>query len=199
MTQPEQSEPANGSPLRSRAQCSGTPEKGSERSPFVVVASGRFNKPLVPPLPGLESFACPRGVLHSFEYKDPESFRGKRVLAVDCAITALEIASDFAMFGGLCTFSTFCRQRYVVQKLVAGVPNDALAFTRFAALNAEVTPTRILGKAVQGDIPRFGSPERFGAFSLDAISKVWSWKSFSSAIKLFYPETARLTSRGERP
>jgi hypothetical protein len=42
---------------------------------------------------------------------------------------------------------------------------------------------------LQGDIPKFGSPERFGAFSLNAISKVWSWKSFSSAIKLFYPET----------
>jgi hypothetical protein len=28
---------------------------------------------------------------------------------------------------------------------------------------------------LQGDIPKFGSPERFGAFSLDAIAKVWSW------------------------
>ena len=140
-------------------------KKGSERFPYVVVASGRFNKPLVPPLPGLESFSGPPGVLHSFEYKDPESFRGKRVLVVGCAISALEIASDLAMLGALRTVSTFRRQRYVVQKLVAGVPSDALAFTRFAALNAEVTPKEILGKATQDYILRvFGSPEQFGAF-----------------------------------
>ena len=105
-------------------------------------------------------------MLHSFEYKDPDSFRGKRVLVVGCAISALEIASDLAMLGALRTVSTFRRQRYVVQKLVAGVPSDALAFTRFAALNAEVTPKEILGKKMQDYILRvFGSPEQFGAFS----------------------------------
>jgi len=141
-------------------------EKRSEIFPYVVVASGRFNKPLVPSLPGLESFSGSRGVLHSFEYKDPDSFRGKRVLVVGCAISALEIASDLAMVGALRTVSTFRRQRYVVQKLVAGVPSDALAFTRFAALNAEVTPKEVLGKKMQDYILRvFGSPERFGALS----------------------------------
>ena len=35
-------------------------------------------------------------MLHSFGYKDPESFRGKRVLVIGCAISALEIASDLA-------------------------------------------------------------------------------------------------------
>ena len=82
-------------------------EKGSEKFLYVVVASGRFNKPLVPTLPGLESFSGSRGLLHSFEYKDPESFRGKRVLVVGCAISALEIASDLAMLGALRVVSTF--------------------------------------------------------------------------------------------
>jgi dimethylaniline monooxygenase (N-oxide forming) len=137
----------------------------SERFPYVVVASGRFNKPQLPMLPGLEFFSGSRGVLHSFEYKDPERFRGKRVLVVGCAISALEIASDLAMLGAVRTVSTFRRQRYVMQKLVAGVPSDALAFTRFAALKAEVTPKEILGKTMQDYILRvFGSPEQFGAF-----------------------------------
>jgi len=141
-------------------------EKRTERFPYVVVASGRFNKPRVPPLSGLESFSGSLGVLHSFEYKNPDNFRGKRVLVVGCAISALEIASDLAMLGALRTVSTFRRQRYVVQKLVAGVPSDALTLTRFAALNAEVTPKEILGKTMQDYILRvFGSPEQFGAFS----------------------------------
>jgi thioredoxin reductase len=141
-------------------------ERRSERFPYVVVASGRFNMPQLPTLPGLESFSGPRGVLHSFAYKDPECFRGKRVLVVGCAISALEIASDLAMLGALRTVSSFRRQRYVVQKLVAGVPSDALAYTRFAALKAEVTPPEILGQTMQDYILRvFGSPEQFGAFS----------------------------------
>src|SRR6266446_3254246 len=140
-------------------------EKRAETFPYVVVASGRFTKPMIPPLPGLESFCGPGGVLHSFQYKHPESFRGKRVLVVGCAISALEIASDLAMLGAARVVSSFRRQRYVVQKLVAGVPSDVLAFTRFAALNAEVTPRELLGEKMQDYILRvFGNPEQFGAF-----------------------------------
>ena len=131
---------------------------------YVIVASGRFNKPLIPSLPGLDSFCGQGGVLHSFRYKDPEGFRGKRVLVVGCAISALEIASDLAMLGASRVVSTFRRQRYVVQKLVAGVPSDALTRTRFAALNAEVTPRELLCEKFQDWIlGAFGSPEQFGA------------------------------------
>jgi dimethylaniline monooxygenase (N-oxide forming) len=133
--------------------------------PYVVVASGLFNKPSIPRVPGLESFSGSGGVIHSFHYKEPASFRGKRVLVAGCAISALEVASDLAMLGAKRVVSTFRRQRYVIQKLVAGVPSDALAFTRFAALNGEVTPPEIIGKTTQEYVLRvFGSPEQFGAF-----------------------------------
>ena len=141
-----------------------TKEK-SEIFPYVVVASGRFNKPVIPPLPGLDSFSGEFGVLHSFGYKNPESFRGKRVLVIGCAISALEIASDLAMLGASRVVSTYRCQRYVMQKLVAGVPSDVLASSRFAALNAEVAPRELLGKKMQDYILRvFGNPEQFGAF-----------------------------------
>jgi dimethylaniline monooxygenase (N-oxide forming) len=143
---------------------SGAEEK-SEIFPYVVVASGRFNKPLIPPLPGLDRFCGQCGVLHSFGYKDPERFRGKRVLVIGCAISALEIASDLAMLGALRVVSTYRRPRYVTEKLVAGIPSDVLAFNRFAALNAEVNPRELLGEKMQDYILRvFGNPERFGAF-----------------------------------
>ena len=139
-------------------------QKRSELFQYVVVASGRFNKPLIPPLPGLDSFCGQGDVLHSFQYKDPQGFRGKRVLVVGCAISALEIASDLAMLGASRVVSTFRRQRYVMQKLVAGVPSDALTNTRFAALNAEVTPRELVCEKIQDWILRaFGSPEQFGA------------------------------------
>jgi len=103
-------------------------------------------------------------VSHKKTKTDAASFRGKRVLVAGCANSALEIASDLAMLGAARVVSTFRRQRYVVQKLVAGVPSDAIAFTRFAALTGEVTPTEILGKTTQEYVLRvFGSPEQFGA------------------------------------
>jgi dimethylaniline monooxygenase (N-oxide forming) len=139
-------------------------EPKTEIFPYVVVASGRFNKPFIPSLPGLESFAGSQGVIHGFQYKNPASFRGKRVLIAGCANSALEIASDLAMLGASRVVSTFRRQRYIVQKLIAGVPSDAIAFTRFAALTGEVTPTEVAGKKMQEYVLRvFGSPDQFGA------------------------------------
>jgi hypothetical protein len=68
------------------------------------------------------------------------------------------------MLGASRVVSTFRRQRYVVQKLIAGVPSDAIAFTRFAALTGEVTPAEIVGKKMQEYVLRvFGSPDQFGA------------------------------------
>jgi dimethylaniline monooxygenase (N-oxide forming) len=115
-------------------------EPRTESFRYVVVASGRFNKPFIPQLPGLESFSGSGQVIHGIHYKDPASFRGKRVLVAGCANSALEIASDLAMLGAARVISTFRRHRYIVQKLVAGIPSDALAFTRFAALTGELRP-----------------------------------------------------------
>jgi dimethylaniline monooxygenase (N-oxide forming) len=141
-----------------------TKEK-SEIFPYVVVASGRFNKPVTPPLPGLDSFAVSLACSTVLDIRIRRAFRGKRVLVIGCAISALEIASDLAMLGASRVVSTYRCQRYVMQKLVAGVPSDVLAFSRFAALNAEVAPRELLGKKMQDYILRvFGHPEQFGAF-----------------------------------
>jgi dimethylaniline monooxygenase (N-oxide forming) len=140
-------------------------EPRTEAFGYVVVASGRFNKPFTPLLPGLESFSGSGQIIHGFHYKDPTGFRGKRVLVIGCANSALEIASDLAMLGAGRVISTFRRQRYIVPKLVGGIPSDALAFTRFGALSGEVTPTEIEGQKMQEDVLRmFGSPAQFGAF-----------------------------------
>jgi dimethylaniline monooxygenase (N-oxide forming) len=132
--------------------------------PYVVVASGRFNKPMVPPVPGLDLLFGSDDVIHSFRYKDPGSFRGKRVLVIGGGNGALEIASDLAMLGAARVVSTFRHQRYILLKLVAGIPNDTLS-TRFTSLNAEVASKKTLGKDMTDYVLRvFGSPEQFGAF-----------------------------------
>src|SRR5690606_25004348 len=65
----------------------------------VVVASGRFNKPRFPDVSGLDPMRDRDRVSHTFHYRSPEAFRGKRVLVAGGSISALEIASELAMRG----------------------------------------------------------------------------------------------------
>jgi dimethylaniline monooxygenase (N-oxide forming) len=139
-------------------------EERFERFKRVVVASGRYNKPILPDVPGLQSFTGSGGVNHAFAYKHPEPFRGLRVLVAGCSISSLEIASDLATSGAERVAVTNRRQRYVLPKLIAGVPTDHLAFTRFAALAGESFPLDAVAAAMKEFVlGAAGNPEQFGA------------------------------------
>jgi len=130
----------------------------------VVVASGRYHKPMIPSVEGLDSFSGAGGVSHTFAYKYPDRYRGMRVVVAGCSISALEIASDLAMLGAARVTVTNRRQRYVLHKLLAGVPTEHMAFTRFAALAAECMPMEIVAAGLKDLVTRTsGSPEQFGA------------------------------------
>jgi dimethylaniline monooxygenase (N-oxide forming) len=130
----------------------------------VVIATGRYQTPQVPDVPGLATFSGSGGVSHTNAYKDPDRFRGQRVLVAGCAISALEIASDLAMLGAARVVSTERRQRYVLPKMAAGVPTDHAVFSRFAGLAAEVFPPEGIAAALKAFVLRTsGSPEQFGA------------------------------------
>jgi putative flavoprotein involved in K+ transport len=53
---------------------------GSAEYRAVVIASGRFGNPYVPPIAGMESFSGT--LLHAHDFRDPALFVGKRVLIV---------------------------------------------------------------------------------------------------------------------
>jgi hypothetical protein len=131
---------------------------------YVIVAPGRYNTPAIPPVKGVDSFSGAGGGIHAFHYKDPERYRGLRVLVAGCSISALEIASDLAMRGAARVISTFRRQRYVFQKLLAGVPTEHVVFTRFAALAEESLPPEFSADGLKQLILRTcGSPDQYGA------------------------------------
>jgi hypothetical protein len=139
-------------------------DAGEERFEQVVVATGRYHKPTIPDVPGLQSFSGPAGVNHTFSYKRPEDYRGLRVLVGGCAISSVEIASDLANLGAKRVVLTNRRQRYVLPKLVNGVPLDHMAFTRFSALSKEWFPMAAVGAGFkQFVLTVAGSPEQFGA------------------------------------
>ena len=130
----------------------------------VVIAPGRYHRPVIPPLPGLAEFSGAGGVRHTSEYTDAARYRGQRVLVAGCAISALEIASELALGGAEQVVTTHRRQRYILPKLSAGVPTDHLAFSRVAALAAELLPPDAVAALTKAFVVRCGgSPDQYGA------------------------------------
>jgi thioredoxin reductase len=139
-------------------------ELQTESFPYVVIASGRNNKPMIPSVLGLDSFSGAGGIIHTFEYKDPDRYRGQRVLVGGGSISALEIASDLANLGATRVVSANRRQHYILHKILAGVPTSDIVYTRFAALAAESMPLEVIAQELKNFVVQTsGSPEQFGA------------------------------------
>src|SRR4051812_33148835 len=126
----------------------------------VVVASGRFRKPYLPPI--AEVFAGT--VLHAFDYPGAEPLRDRAVLVYGNGISGLEIASDLAPHARVT--SAFRKPRYVIQKVVDGVSSDWQWYTQYGALERrELAAEDWAGRQrerilrVAGDPSDFGAPE----------------------------------------
>lgn len=65
--------------LRRTAKDGGLDYWWTESFDTLLVASGRFSVPYVPPIPGLKEFAAryPERVLHTKQYRGPEEYQGK--------------------------------------------------------------------------------------------------------------------------
>jgi thioredoxin reductase len=132
--------------------------------PRVVVATGRYNAAFIPAIDRFDGFSGPGGVTHTFQYKMPGRFAGARVLVAGGSISALEIASDLVRLGARNVTIAMRRQRYVVPKLIGGVPADIVGFTRFGALAAESFPPEEIAATFKAFLlAAGGNPAAFGA------------------------------------
>lgn len=130
----------------------------------VIVASGRFHTPAVPPIPGLDTFSGSAGVICTYDYRLPSPYLGKRVLVAGGAVSALEIAAELAHLGAARVVVAQRRQRYVLPKFCAGVPSDHRMFTRYNALATEALPRAEVDRQLKElVIEAGGSPEQYGA------------------------------------
>ncbi|QHJ06917.1 flavin-containing monooxygenase [Hymenobacter busanensis] len=136
-------------------------ERRTEVFSHVIVATGRYNKPRYPSTPGLDHF---RGrVLHSFDYRGREAFTGKRVLVVGNSISGLEIASDLAFDDSITVISSSRKPRYIVRKLMNGMPTDEAVLTRFGAyVNQVLPPHEAAAGLKQLVLDACGNPADFG-------------------------------------
>jgi cation diffusion facilitator CzcD-associated flavoprotein CzcO len=88
----------------------------------VVVATGYSNVPFVPDWPGtLEG-----EIVHSSAYRNPEPFRGRRVLVVGGGNSGAEIAADLASGGAAEVLLSVRTPPAIVRRDTAGVPTQLL-------------------------------------------------------------------------
>jgi dimethylaniline monooxygenase (N-oxide forming) len=129
----------------------------------VVIASGRFRKPHMPP--GLGGFGGE--LIHSFDYPGADHFRGRPTLVYGNGISGAEIASDLATVTAV--VSAFRKPRYVIQKVVDGVSSDWQWFTAFGALERRHLSRDELTRTLRERVVRVaGNPASYGAPEPDA-------------------------------
>ena len=124
----------------------------------VVLASGRFRNPRVPP----ELAAFEGELLHAFDYPGSESFAGRRTLVYGNGVSGLEIASDLARVTPV--VSSFRKARYVLSKVVDGVSSDWQWYTEFGARERRHLSRAELSAALTARVLRIaGDPASYGA------------------------------------
>lgn len=139
-------------------------ETRSETFPRVVIATGPYNRPAIPAIDGLDGFTGPCGAIHAFRYKDPDAYRGKRVLIAGGNISSLEIAQDLAMLGAQSVATAMRRQRYVMPKMIAGTPVESYGFTREGALWQETASSDDWAEGTKAFVLQYGgNPAWYGA------------------------------------
>lgn len=138
----------------------------TERFDRVVVASGRHQQASIPRIAGLGTFAGKFGVAHTSQFSGASQYQGASVLIAGCSISALEIATLLAQAGAKVTVG-YRRQRYVLPKLIAGVPAEHALFTRAAALEGAKWPEDAAAALKAQVLQAAGSPEQYGALAPD--------------------------------
>lgn len=126
----------------------------------VIVASGRFRSPLMPP--ALAAFTGE--LLHAHEYPGADHFRERRTLVYGNGVSGHEIASDLATATSV--ISAYRKPRYVLQKVVAGVASDWQWYTHthIGALRRAAMPPDDYGRMLRERVVRVaGDPADFGA------------------------------------
>jgi cation diffusion facilitator CzcD-associated flavoprotein CzcO len=128
--------------------------RGTYRAPNLIVATGSNAVPVVPDWPGREHF---RGtVIHSFDYRNGEPFRGRSVLVIGIGNSGAEIALDLWEHGA--------RPSISVRGEVLVMPRDVLGvpITRVGVLT-KVLPPRVVDelfrrflRLVVGNLARYG-------------------------------------------
>lgn len=128
------------------------------RAPEVVVATGYENRPVIPNWEGRDGWNGQ--ILHSSEYRNPDPFRGRKMLVVGPGSSGMEIAHELADGQAAKVWLAVRTPPNILgSRGPAGIPGDAIAVVLWhlpAWLGDRLT--RFARKADFGDLSEYGLP-----------------------------------------
>jgi putative flavoprotein involved in K+ transport len=95
---------------------------GKIRAPAIVLATGKYHTPVIPPWPGLTEFTGE--LMHSGDFHNAWPFRGRNVLVVGAGNSAADIAVQLADNGARKTWLAVRTPPHLVRRAVGPVPSD---------------------------------------------------------------------------
>jgi putative flavoprotein involved in K+ transport len=136
---------------------------GEMRSRQVVIATGHDESPVIPAWPGLDRFSG--SLIHSAAYRNPEPFRGLRVLVVSASTSGSEIAYELATSGSPEVWTSMRSAPPVFPREWLGMPIN------YSACFLDMLPDRFVDlitkntqRTIYGDLSEHGLPApRVGA------------------------------------
>ena len=132
---------------------------GPLRSQRVVLATGACTKPRIPNWSARDTFKPP--LIHSSQYRNPNAYRGQRVLVVGAGNSAAEIAADLAGARDVTVEMAVRTPPTILRRDTHGVPTQPVGIALRYAPPAIVNP---LGAALRRitvpDLSGSGSPDR---------------------------------------
>ncbi|KAG9282712.1 si:dkey-239i20.4 [Astyanax mexicanus] len=115
----------------------------------VLICSGHFSHPVTPlsAFPGIDTF--PGKYIHSWEYKDPDPFRGQRVVVVGIGNSGVDIAVEISRVAEK-TFLSTREGGWVVGRMAgSGLPLDIMVNRRFLAMLLRLPPRSLVNWAAE--------------------------------------------------
>jgi putative flavoprotein involved in K+ transport len=128
---------------------------GEIHTPAVVLATGRYHTPDVPPWPGLEDFTGE--LVHSGDFRNAWPFRGRDVLVVGAGNSAADIAVQLADNGAAKVWLAVRTPPHLVRRAMGPIPSD-LFLELFARVPARIVDPVIarLNRVLFGDLSVYG-------------------------------------------
>ncbi|NXG69092.1 FMO3 monooxygenase, partial [Baryphthengus martii] len=144
-----------------------------EREVFdaVMVCSGHHVYPNFPiaDFPGIQKFkGC---YFHSREYKEPEKFRGKKVLVIGLGNSGSDIAVELSTVASQVYLSSRSGSWVMSRVWDNGYPWDMLIITRFKTWLENILPRALSDWLYVRGMNRFFKHENFGLMPLDKTSR----------------------------
>jgi cation diffusion facilitator CzcD-associated flavoprotein CzcO len=129
--------------------------RGEIHAPAIVLATGRYRTPAIPPWPGLSQFSGE--VVHSADFRNAWPFRDRRVLVVGAGNSAADIAVQLAGNGASKVWLAVRTPPHLVRRAIGPIPSDVFLelFARIPARLVDPVIAR-LNRLLLGDLSIYG-------------------------------------------